>query len=218
MAQEPNSASPPFIWARLASFLSIVPLGLWTVNHLWRNLAAFRGAEAWEQSVTQYAHPIAEWTVLTVILLPLLLHTLWGIQRLFSFRPNNIRYPTYENFKYLLQRLAAIGVLLFLGAHLWLAMIHPRLVEGRPEPFSDIAREMRFHTPTLVVYLLGTLAVGYHLANGIFGFSWTWGITAGRRSFSWMNALATIAFALLMVFSWGAIYALWSAGRAYGGH
>jgi succinate dehydrogenase / fumarate reductase cytochrome b subunit len=74
---------------------------------------------------------------------------------------------------------------------------------------------MRFHTPTLLVYLLGTLAVCYHLANGIFGFSWTWGIAAGRRSFSRMNALATIAFVLLMVVSWAAIYALWSAGGRY---
>jgi succinate dehydrogenase/fumarate reductase cytochrome b subunit len=79
-------------------------------------------------------------------------------------------YAYYDNLNYLLQRLAAIGVLRFLGAHLWLAMIHPRLVLGHPEPFSDIAYEMRFHTPTLVVYLLGTLAVCYHLANGIFGF------------------------------------------------
>jgi hypothetical protein len=58
-------------------------------------------------------------------------------------------YAYYDNLKYLLQRLAAIGVQLFLEAHLWLAMIHPRLVPGHPEPFSDIAFEMRFHTPTL---------------------------------------------------------------------
>jgi len=133
--------------------------------------------------VTQYAHPVAELATLAVVLLPLLIHTAWGIQRLFSFRPNNLTYCNYDNFKYLLQRLSAIGVLLFLGAHLWLAMIHPRLVEGHPEPFTDIAREMRFHTPTLMVYLLGTLAVCYHLANGVFGFAWTWGIVAGRRSF-----------------------------------
>jgi len=105
--------------------------------------------------------------------------------------------------------------LLFIGAHLWLALLYPRLVQGRPEPFSDIAYEMRFHTPTLVVYLLGTLAVSYHLANGLFGFAWTWGIAEGRRSFRRINVLATITFVVLMCFSWGAIYALWSAGPRY---
>ncbi len=215
MADHRNAASGSFIWARLGSFLSIFPFGVWTVNHLWKNLAAFRGAEAWERSVTEYAHPVAEVATLIVVLVPLLIHTLWGIQRLFSFRPNNLSYPYFENLTYLLQRLAAIGVLFFLGAHLWLAMIHPRLVLGRPEPFSDIAYEMRFHTPTLVVYLLGTLAVCYHLANGIFGFAWTWGSAAGRRSFWRVNALAFITFVVLMCFSWGAIYALWSAGTRY---
>ena len=100
------------------------------MNHLWKNLAAFRGADAWERSVTQYAHPVAELATLIIVLVPLLIHTLWGIRRLFSFRPNDFAYPDYDNLKYLLQRLAAIGVLLFLGAHLWLAMIHPRLVLG----------------------------------------------------------------------------------------
>ena len=215
MADHHNAPSGSFAWARLGSFLSIVPLGVWTVNHLWKNLAAFRGADAWERSVTQYAHPVAEAATLIIVLVPLLIHTLWGIQRLFGFRPNDFAYAYYDNLKYLLQRLAAIGVLLFLGAHLWLAMIHPRLVLGHPEPFSDIAYEMRFHTPTLVVYLLGTLAVCYHLANGIFGFVWTWGIAAGRPSFWRINALATITFILLMCLSWGAIYALWSAGTRY---
>ena len=195
--------------------MSVVPLGVWTVNHLWKNLAAFQGPDAWERSVTQYAHPVAEALTLIMVLVPLLIHSLWGIQRLFSFRPNNLANPYYDNFKYLLQRLSAIGVLLFLGAHLWLAMIQPRLVQGRPEPFSDVAYEMRFHTPTLIVYLLGTLAVCYHLANGLFGFVWTWGTAEGRHSFRRINVFATITFVVLMCFSWGAIYALWSAGARY---
>jgi len=215
MTDRGGAASCSFVWTRLGSFLSVVPLGVWTVNHLWKNLTAFQGADAWERSVTQYAHPVAEALTLIVVLVPLLIHTLWGIQRLFTFRPDNIAYSYYDNLKYLLQRLAAVGALLFIGAHLWLALLYPRLVQGRPEPFSDIAYEMRFHTPTLVVYLLGTLAVSYHLANGLFGFAWTWGIAEGRRSFRRINVLATITFVVLMCFSWGAIYALWSAGPRY---
>src|SRR5215472_4049639 len=215
MTDRGGAASGSFVWDRLGSFLSVVPLAVWTVNHLWKNLTAFQGADAWERSVTPYGHPVAEALTFIVVLVPLLVHTLWGIQRLFSFRPDNLSYSYYDNFKYLLQRLAAVGALLFLGAHLWLALLHPRLVQGRPEPFSDIAYEMRFHTPTLVVYLLGTLAVSYHLANGLFGFAWTWGIAEGRRSFRRVNALALITFVVLMCLSWGAIYALWNAGARY---
>ena len=45
-------------------------------------------------------------------------------------------------------------------------MLKPRITEGHAEAFADIAQEMHFHTPTLVVYVLGTLGVAYHLANG----------------------------------------------------
>jgi succinate dehydrogenase / fumarate reductase cytochrome b subunit len=135
--------------------------------HLWDNLSAFGGAQAWERSVTAARHPLHQALLVVVVLLPLVLHTVWGIVRLASSRPNNARYGNYDNLKYLLQRLSAIGLLGFIGAHLWLAWAQPRFVEGRPEPFAEISHEMAHHTPTLVVYILGILAVSYHLANGV---------------------------------------------------
>ena len=127
-----------FYRARIASFLAIAPLGIWTVLHLWDNLSAFGGAREWEQAVTGARHPFHQALIVVVVLLPLLLHTIWGIVRLASSRPNNVRYGNYDNLKYLLQRLSALGLLGFIGSHLWLAWIQPRVVEGRPEPFTDI--------------------------------------------------------------------------------
>jgi succinate dehydrogenase / fumarate reductase, cytochrome b subunit len=60
--------------------------------------------------------------------------------RLFSFRPNNLAYNNYGNLKYILQRITAVGALFFLGAHIWLAFLRPRLLGGAPEAFADIAR------------------------------------------------------------------------------
>jgi succinate dehydrogenase / fumarate reductase cytochrome b subunit len=156
-----------FLQARLASFLAIAPLGVWTFFHLWNNLAAFYGAAAWEASVTEYSSPVAQLLVGCLVLVPLAIHTVWGVARLASSHPNNLRYGAYPNLKYALQRLAGVGVLLFLGAHLWLAMIQPRLTTGHGEAFANISHEMRFNPPTLIVYLLGTLGVTYHLANGL---------------------------------------------------
>ena len=210
----PPGTAPAF-WARIGSLLSILPLGVWTVGHLWNNLAAFVGAEAWQQSVTTYKHPYAQAVTLIIVLAPLLIHAIWGIQRLLSSRPNNAHYTWFGNHKYLLQRIAAVGVLGFLGAHIWLAMLQPRLVEGHPEAFSDIAAEMHHHLPTLIVYLLGTLGVAYHLANGLATFAWQWGIVSGRRSLQRFNILAYILFAVLLVMSWGVIYALYTAGAGF---
>src|SRR5687767_9044902 len=126
----------PLLWARLGSLVSILPLGVWTVNHLWDNLSAFQGKQAWESAVTHYPGPVAHATILVVVLLPLVIHTVWGIGRAFSSRPNNAHYGSWGNAKYLLQRLSGIGLAGFLGAHLWLAMLKPRLVEGHPEYFE----------------------------------------------------------------------------------
>lgn len=210
--QARTSLEGSFIRTRLGSFLAVMPLGVWTVNHLWNNLSAFQGAEAWQASVTTYPHPIAFFASSLVALLPLAFHTVWGLGRLRSAKPNNIRYPYFSNLKYALQRLSAIGLLLFLGAHLWLAMLHPRLTTQKPEPFVDIAHEMHYHGPTLVVYVLGVLGVSYHLANGISTFAMGWGLVSSRRALRKFDIVSWIVFALLLTLGLGAVYALWSAG------
>ncbi|XXF79150.1 succinate dehydrogenase [Myxococcaceae bacterium GXIMD 01537] len=202
----------PFLKSRLGSFLAVVPLSFWVVNHLWDNLAAFQGAAAWESAVTTYKHPYSMVATFIIVLLPLLIHTGWGIVRLFSFKPNNASYKYYGNIKYLLQRLSAVGVLFFLGAHIWLAFLQPRLVGGHPEAFADIAREMHHHAPTLIVYLLGTLGVSYHLANGLQGFAMGWGILASERSMRRFEPWVIVIFLVLLAMSWGVIYALYNAG------
>src|SRR5438105_2446327 len=104
-------ADPTFLRARLGSFLAVVPLAVWTVVHLWHNLAAFKGAEEWQRDVTEYPHRLAFIATSLVALLPLGLHTVWGIGRLFTVRANVVGYKYYANLKYVLQRLSAIGVL-----------------------------------------------------------------------------------------------------------
>jgi len=203
-----------FLRSRLGSFLGIVPLGVWTVIHVWHNLAAFESAAAWQAAVTGYPHPLAEAVTMIVVLVPLAIHTGWGLSRLVSARPNNLEYRYYANHKYLLQRLSAVGVLLFLGAHLWLALLRPRLVLGRAELFADIAHEIHFHAPTLIVYVLGTLGVAYHLANGLQTFAMGWGLVVTRRALERLDRLVLGFFVLLLAMSWGAIYALWRAGAA----
>jgi len=214
-AASPRGTSASFVWTRLGSLLAILPLGVWTVNHLWNNLSAFSGKGAWEMAVEDHPNPVAHWVTMVVVLLPLLLHAAWGLGRLRASSANVSRYATYGNLKYVLQRVTAVGALFFIGAHLWLAMIHPRLVEGRPEPFEDISREM--HTaPTLLVYLLGTLGVAFHLGNGLTSFAWTWGLASGRKSLARVDRVAVAAFLVLLAFAWGTIYALYDAGGAYG--
>jgi succinate dehydrogenase / fumarate reductase cytochrome b subunit len=210
----PAVSRSAFLRARLASFLAVFPLSVWTFFHLWHALAGFQGADAWQEAMTEYPHPVAEALSGVVVLLPLAIHTVWGIGRLATSRPNNVRYRFYANLKYLLQRLAGVGVLLFLGAHLWLALLKPRLVEGHPESFADLAEHMHFHGPTLATYVLGVLGVAYHLANGLQSFCMGWGVVTSRKGLKRLEGVALLVFLLLLGMGWGAVYALWAAGAA----
>lgn len=205
----------PLMWARLGSLVSILPLGIWTVLHLWDNLSVFSGADTWERTVTGYRHPYSFALTMVIVFLPLAIHTVWGIQRLLSFKPNNAAYSFFGNLKYLVQRIAGLGTLAFIGAHVWLAFIQPRFVKGHPELFSDISGHMHFHLPTLIVYLLGTLGVSYHLANGIATFSWQWGMVSGRKSYKRLDNFTWIIFAALVAMSWGVIFGMYQAGAAF---
>ncbi len=85
---------------------------------------------------------------------------------------------------------------------------------GHAEDFADIAQEMHFHTPTLVVYVLGTLGVAYHLANGALTFCMSWGVVTSRGGLRRLEWTALALFGVLLAMAWGAVYALWAAGAA----
>ena len=207
-----SSVDGAFLRSRLGSFLAVFPLAIWTTAHLWHNLSALTGADAWQRDVTVYPHPIALFTTSVVVLLPIVIHTIWGIARMFQTRPNVPRYGYFANWKFVLQRLSAIGILFFLGAHLWLAFLKPRLATGNPEQFHDIAHEMHHHGPTTAVYVLGILGVAYHLANGIHGFLMGWGIVSSRAALRKLSLLVYVFFLVLLAFGWGSVYALYEAG------
>src|SRR5262245_53631894 len=103
-----SSSTGSFVFSRLGSLFGLLPLGVWTVNHLWDNLAAFNGAAAWEHQVTHYANPLSQALTLAVVLGPMLFHAAWGLRQIAKGRPNNFRYPNFDNLKFLLQRISAI--------------------------------------------------------------------------------------------------------------
>jgi succinate dehydrogenase / fumarate reductase cytochrome b subunit len=73
---------------------------------------------------------------------------------------------------------------------------------------------MNHSGPTLAVYLLGTLGVAYHLANGLHAFAMGWGVVTSRRALRRLGLLAVVAFVVLLGMSWAAIYAFWEAGAS----
>ena len=200
-----------YLSSKTASLLGLMPLGVWTVNHLWNNLHAIRGGESWERAVTQHRGPGFQLVTYAVVLLPLAIHAVWGVVRVPGTRVQAAT-SAFANVRHVLHRLAGLGILAFLGAHLWLALLRPRLLHGGPEPFDDLAREMRFHRPTLLVYLLGVLGTAYHLANGVQAVMAGWAPRPWGGSMNRLSLLAALVFLGTLALGWGAIFALWRAG------
>lgn len=201
-----------FILARLGSLFAFAPVGVWTVVHLWNQLAAYKSGEAWQESVTGHVNEATTALTFVVVLGPLLWHTVWGITRMFRSRPKPLQ-SGFSNLRYVVQRLSAVGLLFFLGAHLYLAWFEPRILHGHAEAFADISHEMRTHTPTLIVYVLGVLAIAYHLANGLWSFcTMGWGLTVSKSGIRWLERVSIVFFVALLAIGWAAVYGLYSAG------
>src|SRR5260221_4387828 len=204
-----------FLLARLGSLLAFLPLGVWTLGHLWNQLAAYQSPKAWQESVTGHVNGATSALTFVVVLVPLLWHTVWGIARMLRSRPN-VQITWFGNIRYIVQRLSAIGLLFFLGAHLYLAWFEPRFLRGGPEAFAEISREMHFHGPTLAVYVLGILAIAYHLANGLWSFlSMGWGLTVSKSGIAWMERVSLLLFFVLLAIGWAAVYGLYAGGANY---
>src|SRR5438270_10398440 len=211
VAPDERKIARNFLIERMGWLLAFGRLGVWTAVHLWNQLAAFSGARIWEQSVTAYSSPAVAALTMALVIGPLLWHVVWGMIRLGRTRTSTVR--NFSNLRYWLQRASAVELLFFLGAHMWLAWIHPRFIEGHPEPFSDISHEMRHHMPTLLVYVLGVLAIAYHLANGVWSFSTMgWGIAVSKSAQAWLERVAIVGFPVPLAIGWASIYALYQAG------
>lgn len=217
-AAAPSLATPAvagrrFAFAKLGSFIGLIPLGVWTAVHLWSNLAAFDGATRWSENVTHHANRLGELFGLSALVLFILWHTLWGLRRMRAGKPN--AQPYFGNLRWWLQRLSALGLLGFLGAHVYLAKLEPLLETGRPEPFQDLAAHMAHNPPTLIVYILGIAAIAYHLGNGLWNFSFSFGLLTSQRGLKWGTWVAALVVVALLIVGWLAVFALWQAGQPF---
>lgn len=190
---------------RIMSLLGIAPLGAYVVLHLWTNLSALGGPKAYNDALLQSrSHPA--FLFLEILLgIAILAHTVVGLRLIKRWRPNNLEQRTFGNLKFLLQRVAGIGVGLFIVAHVIKARILPAMSPQGVESWSGM-REALSEPITLAVYVLGTLGVSYHLANGLWTALITWGFAVTPKAQRQAQALAFAALFLLLGMSGLSIY------------
>ncbi len=214
-----------FLLKRLHSLSGIIPVGTFLVVHLTINSTIMHGGEAFQTAVDGI-HLLGRVGLLTAveiafIFLPILFHAVLGVQIWLTGRFNVVAHPYGGNIRYTLQRITGLIAFAFILYHLphmhWL---------GRPfgygafDPHDAAATAAAALAPWYVrcLYGVGVLAAVYHLANGMWTFLITWGITLGPRAQTWVGYVCAVFGILLGLAGLGSLRGFGRFGTDTGGH
>lgn len=204
-----------FLWRKLFSLTGVVPVAGFTLFHLWKNAAALQGREAFT-SMAEEVNALPYLPVLEVgfILLPLLFHAVIGLLIVLDARYNVGSYGYSRNWMFTLQRAAGVVALGFILYHLYELRVQKLLGNMEPAGFYDTLCASLSSTiwgipAVALLYVFGIGAVAFHLANGLWGFLCSWGITVTRRA--QRISASILGLAGLAVFVLGANTALYFA-------
>jgi succinate dehydrogenase / fumarate reductase, cytochrome b subunit len=182
-------------WRKLHSLLGIVPVGLFLLEHLTVNSLAAGpgGARAFDAAVRFLRGlPYLLAIELLFIFFPMVFHGIYGLIITAGAGWNTASYNLWRNWMYLIQRISGVITFIFVTAHLWTLRIASLI---NPEVHVNFAlMRAQLLTPWIMAfYIIGVLAAIFHLANGLWNFCITWGITVGPKS---QRACAWICAAL----------------------
>lgn len=169
-----------FVLRRLHSLTGVIPLTFFIFFHFFANSTSQGGEEAFDDTVTllrSVPYLLAvEWGVLFA---PFLFHMLYGMYIIFTSKPNAAKLPYRRNWAYVLQRVTAMIVFVFIVYH----VIGVRFIdaEGQTAVYAIFHEKMK-NPFTYWWYVVGIACTSFHLANGVVTFLMTWGITVSTRS------------------------------------
>ena len=179
-----------FLLRRLHSLTGVLPLAVFIFFHFFANSYSRQGDAAFNRVVDSlrglpYLHFISWGLLLT----PFLFHIVLGMWIVFTGKSNTARFAHPRNFAFLLQRVTAVIVMVFVIYHV-VSMKYVHLPENGVNYYA-ILRE-KFSSPFVYWwYVVGVAATAFHLANGICTFCMTWGITVGRTAQKYMALAMT---------------------------
>ena len=180
-------------WLRWHSLLGVIPLAGYLLLHLLGQVLALSGS-ALQRGFQALLDRSAVVSVLEfgVIYLPLCAHAALGLWQVTRREPGSVgpeRDPAWPlGWGRTLQRLSALGLLLFLVFHVWqfegrLWLGELRRVDFLPELCASLSSTAFGGVPLVAFgYLLGVAAAALHAAQGLYHACVSWGwVTPPRR-------------------------------------
>lgn len=191
------SRESDFYIRRLHSLLGIIPVGLFVAQHLVINHFATRGPEAFNAASDFMGNlPFVLFLEWFIIYIPLMFHAFYGIYIAFTAKNNVQRYGTFRNWMFMLQRLTGVFLVIFIAWHIYETRIQKALgVEVNFDMMADILANPFM----LAFYIAGVIAATFHLANGVWSFLVSWGLTQSPRSQTIVTYITIGIFLVLSV-------------------
>jgi len=176
-----SAADRRAFWLRkLHSLSGLVPVGAFMCFHLFENSSAANGADAFDETVKRInSMPFVLGLEVAGIWIPILFHALLGFVIIMEGKGNALAYPYGRNWLYWLQRATGVVAFVFIVFHF--VQFRARKEEFLASPYEDV-RSALANDAVFAFYVLGIAACVFHLANGISGMLFSWGITVGPRS------------------------------------
>lgn len=202
-----------FLIRRLHSLSGIVPVGVFLCIHLSVNASIVAGQDAFQYAVDQI-HKLDNLGILKAvevlfIFVPIAFHALLGVVIWLSGHQNMGTYRYCGNVRYTLQRWTGIVAIVFILVHLWqVHWIIPGGIDFDAHAAAASTVEALKAPWAAPVYVIGLLCAVYHLANGIWTFLITWGVTIGPRAQAKSACVCGIIGVVLALFGIGAVVKL----------
>jgi succinate dehydrogenase / fumarate reductase cytochrome b subunit len=191
-----TAAERHWLLRRLHSLSGIIPIGGFLFFHFFENAYVLKGGAMWWKE-TEFTRnlPFQIAVEAAVLWIPILYHAIYGLVITATAEPND--YPYQRNYQYSLQRITGILAFAFIGFH----VLSTRGLYYFAGVETDYARMHGFMMNPLILtaYLIGTLSCVYHLTNGIFTFSVTWGIVVGPKAQTLMNRICVALFIIMAI-------------------
>ena len=188
-----------FLWRRLHSLLGVIPVGLFLVFHLSLNFTSVGGEEFYNNAIgvmELVPHSVLlamEWII---IYIPLMFHAFYGIYIAFTATHNTKRFSTFRNWAFKIQRFTGVFLVIFIAWHIFQTRVQKALGETVE---WNMMEEIVDNPWMLAFYIVGILSATFHLANGIWSFLVSWGITQSPKSQRIATIITSIFFVLLSI-------------------
>ena len=179
--------SDNLFWRRLHSFTGAVPLGAFLLFHLYTNSYSLAGPIIYDSKVQPLRNlPYLLEIEITVIFLPLLYHSFYGLYIWYTGQSNVFRYAFARNWLYTLQRITGGIAFVFVYYHIFDQRLRPEVM------FANVTGSLA-NPAVLVLYIVGVAATAWHLFNGVWNVWIKWGATIGKRA----QAVSLTVFSIL---------------------